>query len=154
MASVGGGGVEEGVRAELQAVREELAESRRAVASVQEQRDSLQHQLDTLSDKFKVSEVRNNVHAYSVHAGIDTDISIENCLNPVTLSPHTCTDIEQVLCHSVPSRQVADALQQRLAEEQAHSRSLQLQLQEVEEGKRQTAALVDSPLSPDVQVGY
>ena len=64
MVSVGGGGVEEGVRAELQAVHEELAESRRAVASVQEQRDSLQHQLDTLSDKFNVSEVHNNVAVF------------------------------------------------------------------------------------------
>ena len=72
----------------------------------------------------------------------------------VTLSPHTCTDIEQVLCRSVPTRQVADALQQRLTEEQAHSRSLQLQLQEVEESRRQTDTLVDSPISPDVQVGF
>ena len=68
MTSVGDGGVEEGVRAELQAVHEELAESRRAVASVQEQRDLLQHQLDTLSDKFNVSEVRNNVAVF-MHAG-------------------------------------------------------------------------------------
>ena len=71
----------------------------------------------------------------------------------VTLSPHTCTDIEQVSCRSLPTRQVADALQQRLTEEQAHSRSLQLQLQEVEESRRQTDTLVDSPISPDVQVG-